>query len=225
MAYNFFTPNLRKVLSAVFDTTSGHNHDGVNSKTVTAGTPIAGALSADTIGRAIIASNYFDATTIASKVADGAFTSTIADAKFADSVWKLDKLDAEAKTHILQIPVEDLNAGNDITKRFVFEAPSGFDVTLVSANILSQGTAAGIDSTNSCVVLLEDAAYNEIVKITYDNTNPFPADGNTDSLGTPNPDHKTLSAGDKLFLSVTNGTAANPPRFVIQIVYTMAAAA
>lgn len=225
MAYNFFTPNLRKVLSAVFNTTSGHNHDGTNSKLVNAGQPAPGALSADATGRAIIANNYFDATTIASKVADGAFTSTIADAKFADSVWKLDKLDAEAKTHILQIPVEDLNAGNDITKRFVFEAPSGFDVTLVSANILSQGTAAGIDSTNSCVVLLEDAAYNEIVKITYDNTNPFPADGNTDSLGTPNPDHKTLSAGDKLFLSVTNGTAANPPRFVIQIVYTMAAAA
>lgn len=225
MAYNFFTPNLRKVLSAVFNTTSGHNHDGTNSKFVNVGQPAPGALSADATGRAIIANNYFDATTIASKVADGAFTSTIADAKFADSVWKLDKLDAEAKTHILQIPVEDLNAGNDITKRFVFEAPSGFDVTLVSANILSQGTAAGIDSTNSCVVLLEDAAYNEIVKITYDNTNPFPADGNTDSLGTPNPDHKTLSAGDKLFLSVTNGTAANPPRFVIQIVYTMAAAA
>jgi len=225
MAYNFFTPNLRKLLSAVFDTTSGHNHDGTNSKLVNAGQPAAGALSADTTGRAIIANNYFDATTIASKVADGAFTSTIADAKFADSVWKLDKLDAEAKTHILQIPVEDLGAGEDIAQRFVFEAPLGFDVTLVSANILSQGTATGIDSTNSCVVLLEDAASNEIAKSTYNDANPFPSVGNTGSLGTINPDHKTLSSGGKLFLSVTNGTAANPPRFVIQIVYTMAAAA
>ena len=54
MAYNFFTPNLRKVLSAVFSTTSGHDHDGVNSKAVTTGTPAAGALSADTTGRAIL---------------------------------------------------------------------------------------------------------------------------------------------------------------------------
>jgi hypothetical protein len=240
MAYNFFTPNLRKVLSAIFNTTNGHDHDGVNSKTVIATKGAAGALSADAAGRAIIASDYFDEATLTAKIKNGAFTNAVADAKFADGIfaadsvsrakfadgiWTLSKLASDARTHILQIPVEDLGAGEDIAQRFVFEAPAGFDVTLVSANILSQGTAAGIDSTNSCVVLLEDAAYNEIVKITYDNTNPFPADGNTDSLGTPNPDHKTLSAGDKLFLSVTNGTAANPPRFVIQIVYTMAAAA
>lgn len=32
--YNFFVPNLRKMLSGVFDTTSGHDHDGINSRTV-----------------------------------------------------------------------------------------------------------------------------------------------------------------------------------------------
>lgn len=240
MAYNFFTPNLRKVLSAVFNTTSGHNHDGTNSKLVNVGQPAPGALSADATGRAIIANNYFDATTIASKVADGAFTSTIADAKFADGIfaadtvsrakfsdgiWTLSKLAEEARTHILQIPVEDLGAGEDIAQRFVFEAPAGFDVTLVSANILSQGTPAGIDDSNTCVVLLEDGSSNDIVVSTYNSSKPFPNAGVSASLGTLSPTYKVLSSGEKLLLSVTNGANANPPRFVIQVVYTMAAAA
>lgn len=240
MAYNFFTPNLRKVLSAVFDTTSGHNHDGTNSKLVNAGQPAAGALSADTTGRAIIANNYFDATTLTTKVAVNAFTNAVADAKFADGIfaadsvsrakfadgiWTLSKLAEEARTHILQIPVEDLGAGEDIAQRFVFEAPAGFDVTLVSANILSQGTPAGIDDSNTCVVLLEDGSSNDIVVSTYNTGKLFPSAGVSASLGTLNATYKVLSAGEKLLLSVTNGASANPPRFVIQIVYTMATAA
>ncbi len=240
MAYNFFTPNLRKVLSAVFDTTSGHNHDGTNSKLVNAGQPAAGALSADTTGRAIIANDYFDATTLTAKVAANAFTNAVADAKFADGIfaadsvsrakfadgiWTLSKLASDARTHILQIPVEDLGAGEDIAQRFVFEAPTGFDVTLVSANILSQGTPAGIDDSNTCVVLLEDGSSNDIVVSTYNTGKPFPSAGVSASLGTLSPTYKVLSSGEKLLLSVTNGANANPPRFVIQVVYTMAAAA
>ncbi len=240
MAYNFFTPNLRKVLSAVFNTTSGHNHDGTNSKLVNVGQPAPGALSADATGRAIIANNYFDATTITAKVAANAFTNAVADAKFADGIfaadtvsrakfsdgiWTLSKLAEEARTHILQIPVEDLGAGEDIAQRFVFEAPAGFDVTLVSANILSQGTPAGIDDSNTCVVLLEDGSSNDIVVSTYNSSKPFPNAGVSASLGTLSPTYKVLSSGEKLLLSVTNGANANPPRFVIQVVYTMAAAA
>lgn len=240
MAYNFFTPNLRKVLSAVFNTTSGHNHDGTNSKFVNVGQPAPGALSADTTGRAIIADSYFDATTVTAKVADNAFTNAVADvkfadgifaadtvsrAKFSDGIWTLSKLAEEARTHILQIPVEDLGAGEDIAQRFVFEAPAGFDVTLVSANILSQGTPAGIDDSNTCVVLLEDGLSNDIVVSTYNSSKPFPNAGVSASLGTLSPTYKVLSSGEKLLLSVTNGANANPPRFVIQVVYTMAAAA
>jgi hypothetical protein len=240
MAYNFFTPNLRKLLSAVFSTTSGHDHDGVNSKAVTTGTPAAGALSADTTGRAIIEDGYFDAATVTAKVASNAFTNAVADvkfadgifaadtvsrAKFADGIWTLSKLASEARTHILQIPVEDLGADEDITDRFVFETPADFNVTLVSANILSQGNPAGIDDSNTCVVLLEDGSSNEIVKSTYDTNNAFPSAGVAASLGTISPTHGILTAGEKLLLSVTNGATANPPRFVIQIVYTMAAVA
>ena len=269
MAYNFSTPNLRKVLSAIFNTTNGHDHDGVNSKTVIATKVAAGALSADAAGRAIIEDGYFDAATVATKVAagalsadaagraiiasdyfdeatltakikNGAFTNAVADvkfadgifaadtvsrAKFSDGIWTLSKLAEEARTHILQIPVEDLGAGEDIAQRFVFEAPTGFDVTLVSANILSQGTPAGIDDSNTCVVLLEDGSSNEIVKSTYNASNAFPSAGVSTSLGTISSTYGVLTAGEKLLLSVTNGASANPPRFVIQIVYTMAAAA
>lgn len=240
MAYNFFIPNLRKLLTAVFDPTSGHDHDGLNSKAVTTGTPAAGALSADSDGRAIMGNGYFDAGTVATKFADDAITNAVADAKiadeafaadadsrakFADGIWKLDKLDAEARTHILLIPVEDLDAGADIASRLVFEAPAGFDITMVSAKILSQGAPTGIDDSNTCVVKLENGSSNEIVEKTYDTSNAFPAAGTVGDLGTLSETYKVLVAGEKLVLSVTNGVTANPPRFVIQVVYTMAAAA
>ena len=90
---------------------------------------------------------------------------------------------------------------------------------------MSQGTPAGIDDSNTCVVLLEDGSSNEIVKSTYDTDNAFPSAGVAASLGTISPTHGILTAGEKLLLSVTNGANANTPRFVIQIVYTMAAAA
>lgn len=240
MAYNFHIPNLRKLLTAVFSVTSGHDHDGVNSKAVTTGTPAAGALAASAGGRAIMADGYFDAATLAAKLSADAFTNAVADAafvdsifaadadsraKFADGIFTLAKLAAEAKTHILQIPVEDLGVGVDIADRLVFEAPAGFDITLVSAKILSQGTAAGIDASNTCVVLLEDGSSNAIVTKTYSLEPAFPADGVVSDLGTLDSTYKVLSAGEKLLLSVTNGATANPPGFVIQVVYTMAAAA
>lgn len=240
MAYNFHIPNLRKLLTAVFSTTSGHDHDGINSKAVTTGIPAAGALSANAAGRAMMADNYFDATTVDAKIAANAFTNAIADAvfvdsifaadadsraKFADGIFTLAKLATEARTFILQVPVEDLEAGADIADRLVFEAPAGFDITLVSAKVLSQGTAAGIDDSNTCVVLLEDGASNAIVTKTYDVDPAFPASGVVADLGTLDSTYKVLSAGEKLLLSVTNGATANPPGFVIQVVYTMAAAA
>lgn len=240
MAYNFHIPNLRKLLTVVFDTTDGHDHDGVNSKSVTTGTPAAGAISADATGRAMIEDNFLDAASAAAKIADDAFTNAVADAKFADGIFAADatsrakfadgiftlaKLAAEARTFVLQVPVEDLAAGADIADRFVFEAPSGFDVTLVSAKVLSQGSPAGIDDSNTCVVKLENGSSNEIVEKTYDTSNAFPAAGTVGDLGTLSETYKVLAAGEKLVLSVTNGVTANPPRFVIQIVYTMAAAA
>jgi hypothetical protein len=197
-----------------------------------------GVLAASTAGRAKIAANFFDAATIASVIADDALTNAFCDAKFAanafaadtdsraifaDGIFTLAKLAATAKTHILSYQVEDLGAGTDIADRVIFEAPSGIDVTLVSAKIIPQGNAAGIDDSNKCVIKLSDGT-NTIVEATYDASPAFPAAAAATSLGTLDATYKALAAGEKLYLSVTNGTTANPPAFMLQVVYTMAEA-
>ena len=236
MAYNFFVPNLRKLLTVVFSPTAGHDHDGVNSKAVTTGTPAAGALSANTAGRAIIAANFFDAATLKSKTAnnaiDNAFlVSKIADnafaadadsrGKFADGIWTIDKLAEDARTNILMVQVEGLDAGDDIASRPVFEVPTGYKATIVSAYILSQGTATGIDDSNTCVVALGRGSDGAFASITYKNSPAFPASGVSGDMGTIVEDYKELVAGEKIVLSVTNGSTAKPPMFAVRIVYTL----
>jgi hypothetical protein len=130
---------------------------------------------------------------------------------------------ASTNPHIQYFQVEDLSAGGDIADRVLLECPTGYAITLTSAKIISQGTAAGIDDSNTCVVLLENGTSNAIVSKTYDADPAFPAAGVVESLGTLSATYKALAAGDLLTLSVTNGTAANTPLFAIQISYTIAA--
>jgi len=239
-AFSFRGLNLRKLIEAAFDTTSGHDHDGTNSKAVTVGTVAAGALAASVAGRAMMADNYFDAATAAAKIANDALTNAVCDAKFAanafaadadsraifaDGIWTLAKLAAEARTHILSVQVEDLAAGVDIADRVVFEVPAGFAAKIKSATLISQGTPAGVDDSNKCTVLLEDASSNALVTKDFDADPAFPAAGTSVSLGTIDTDYDDLAAGGKILLSVTNGTTANPPAFVLQIVYELSAAA
>lgn len=236
MAYNFFIPNLRKLLSVVFNPTSGHDHDGVNSKAVTTGTPAAGALAANTGGRAIIAANFFDAATLKSKTANNAIDNAFLDSKiadnafaadadsrgkFADGIWTIDKLAEDARTNVLMVQVEGLDAGDDIVSRPVFEVPTGYKATIVSAYILSQGTATGIDDSNTCVVALGRNADGAFASITYKNNPEFPASGVSGDMGTIVEDYKELVAGKKIVLSVTNGSTAKPPMFAVRIVYTL----
>lgn len=238
MAYNFFVPNLRKLLTVVFDPTSGHDHDGTNSKSITVGTVAAGGISADATGRAMIANNYFDAATAKNKFAANSMNNAFTDqafaadafaadadsrAKFADGIWEIDKLDASSRTHILSIPIENLGAGNDIADRFVFIAPTGFDVMLVSAMLLSNGSS-GIADGNTCVITLKNGDDTIVEKI-YDTSNAFPAAKEESSLGALDGTHKVLAAGERLLVSVTNGASADLAEFTIQVVYTMAAAA
>ena len=236
MAYNFFVPNLRKLLTVVFSPTAGHDHDGVNSKAVTTGTPAAGALSANTAGRAIIAANFFDAATLKSKTANNAIDNAFLDSKiadnafaadadsrgkFADGIWTIDKLAEDARTNILMVQVEGLDAGDDIASRPVFEVPTGYKATIVSAYILSQGTATGIDDSNTCVVALGRGSDGAFASITYKNSPAFPASGVSGSMGAIVDDYKELVAGKKIVLSVTNGSTAKPPMFAVRIVYTL----
>lgn len=158
-----------------------------------------------------------DANVTAAKLAANA----VETAKIKDNNVTLAKLAATAKTHILSYQVEDLSAGTDIADRAIFEAPAGLSVTLASVVIISQGTAAGIDGSNTCVIKLSNGT-NTIIEYTMDGDPAFPAAGSSASLGTLDETHKVLAAGEKLVLSVTNGSTANPPAFMLQIVYTIA---
>ena len=230
---------LLAALETVFDVSAGHDHDGTNSKLVEAGAPAAGALSADETGRAMMADDYFDAATVLAKfdadsfdnaqlilaIKDGAFNADAATrALFDDGIWPLAKLAATAKYHILNYQVEDLGEGADITGRCIFAAPAGIDVTVKKVYIIPQGNAAGIDDSNTCLINLADGT-NTLVEKEYDTDPAFPAAAAVTDLGTVHAVHGILSAGEKLYLTVTNGATANPPAFMLQVVYSVADAA
>lgn len=243
------TAELALLLATVFDITSGHDHDGTNSKSVTTGTPAtnavdtaqikAGALAANAAGRAKMATGLFDAATVTDKFAADSFTNAnllqlvqngafAADAStralFANAFMTPEKLTAIANTRVFSYQVEDLAANADITTRAIFECPAGCTVTITSASIISQGTAAGIDDSNTCVVEILNGT-NSIASVEYDADPAFPAENATGSLGNLSETYKVLAAGEKLHLVVTNGTTANPPKFMLQVVYTVATAA
>lgn len=116
--------------------------------------------------------------------------------------------------------VEDLAADGDIAARSLFVCPTGFKFTLSSVAIISQGSAAGIADGHTCAIAVLNGT-DSIVSKTYKTDPAFPADGTADDLGALNDTHKVLDADDVLKFSVTNGTNANPPAFILQIVGTL----
>jgi len=117
--------------------------------------------------------------------------------------------------------VEALTSGTDIATRPLFVCPTGFTFTLSSINIIPQGSASGIDATNTCVIAVNNGA-NAIATKTYNATTIFPASGVADSLGTLNGTYKVLAAGDILNFSITNSDAVSTPAIVLQIVGELA---
>jgi len=115
-----------------------------------------------------------------------------------------------------QISVEDLGAGADIATREVFVHPRA--VTLKSVGILTDGAPAGVDDGNTMVVTLADDAANTIVTKTY-NAGTQPPTSDYEDLGALDGTHKVLAAGEHVTLSVTNGATANPPAFLIILVW------
>lgn len=182
---------------------------------VTTAKIVNGALSADATGRAKMADNFVNSAKI---LADAVTTVKILNANVTP-----EKLTAIANTRVFSYQVADLGAGADITTRAIFEAPAGATLTITGAKIISQGTAAGIDDSNTCVVSILNGT-NSIASITFDTDPAFPAENVSASLGALNGTYKVLAAGEKLHLVVTNGTTANPPAFMLQVEYTIATA-
>jgi hypothetical protein len=206
--------NLRAQLAA-------HNHDGTNSEAVTVGTVANNAITAAKIAaNAVETAKIKDANVTAAKLA----TDAVETAKIKDANVTPAKLSAAAGARIFSYQVEDLAAGGDITGRCIFAAPAGIDVTVEKVYIIPQGTAAGIDDGNTCLVNLADGT-NTLVAATYKTDPAFPADAAVTELGEVHAVHGILSAGEKLYLTVANGTTANPPAFMLEVVYTVADAA
>jgi hypothetical protein len=166
---------------------------------------------------AVTTTKILDANVTADKLA----ANSVITAKILDANVTLAKLAPTAKTHILSYQVEDLAANTSIANRAIFYVPTGVDVTLVSASIIPQGDDVGIDDSSTCVIKLSDGA-NTIVEKTYNQSIAFPDAAAVGSLGALDTDYTKLEQGDKLYLSVTNGTLANPPAFMLQVVYTIA---
>lgn len=117
--------------------------------------------------------------------------------------------------------VIDLAADADITSTGLFVCPTGFTFTISSIDIISQGTAAGIDDSNTCVISVLNGT-NAIVTKTYNAATTFPADGVSSNLGALDETHKVITAGQIIKYTITNGATADSPAFILQIVGELA---
>lgn len=116
-----------------------------------------------------------------------------------------------------RISVEDLAAAADIAARPVFVAP--FAGSIQSIGILTEGSPAGIDDSNTVVIAIADAAANTILTKTFNTANQPPSSDYAD-LGAVSATHKWLNAGEKVTIAVTQGgSTSNMPAFSIQIVF------
>lgn len=199
----------------------------------------AGVVSANAAGIALFANDFWTAAAVLAKFAadsfdnaellklikDGAFKADAATrALFADGVFPLAKLTATAKYRILNYRIEDLGAGVDIAARAIFQAPTGLDIDIISAGIIPEGSSAGVDDSNTAVIALTDGT-NTLVTKTYNTSAQPPAANALGDLGAISSTYKTLSAGEKLYVAVTQGATANLPALMLQVVYSVADAA
>jgi len=115
-----------------------------------------------------------------------------------------------AASFLVQVPVEDLNAGASIADRVVFIAPH--NLTIDSIKLIPQGDSSGIDEDDTCVVTIK-YGNTKVAESTFDDTT-FPVDGGVATMAVLS---GAIASGGMLKLSVTNDTAANPPAFLIQI--------
>lgn len=110
--------------------------------------------------------------------------------------------------------VADLGAGADIAATGIYVVPAGKQLILQSANVISQGSTAGVDASNTCVVEVKDGSTAVAAK-TFNNTVAFPDAGAATTLTmTAN---AVFTAGDVVTYAVTNGSTANPPAFTLQL--------
>lgn len=110
----------------------------------------------------------------------------------------------------------NLAADGDLAATVIF-APSQ-DVRIRSITITPDGSVAGVDDSNTSVWTVASGV-GTIVTETFDSSTAFPADNTQTSLGTLA--NTLVKAGDRLDLTVTNGTTADLPPVVVTIEYSV----
>jgi len=113
---------------------------------------------------------------------------------------------------IAMVEVENLAVGSDISSRPIFA--SHYAATLTYIGIMTKGTPAGIDDSNTVVLTIANGAGTTIVTKTY-NTATQPPTSDFADLGTLA--ITAFTADDYLTLTLTCGTTANMPAFTIII--------
>jgi hypothetical protein len=110
------------------------------------------------------------------------------------------------------INVVNLAAGADISDYPVFVATE--ELTLHSCRLLTQGTPAGIDNSNTAVLTLTVNG-NTLLTKTYNTVTQPPTNASEDLSSLLDADYVELEIGDVVKLTVTQGATANMPAFVI----------
>jgi hypothetical protein len=86
----------------------------------------------------------------------------------------------------------------------------------VGAKVISTGSAAGIDDTNTSVFEIK-VGTTVLADFTFDTDHAFPAAGAAQDLDLG--EVVSVEDGDVITLSVTNGATANLPIFVVQLFF------
>ena len=126
-------------------------------------------------------------------------------------------------TQTIAYTAATLAAGADLTDVVIGIVPAGYAATVIDAQVISTGDAAGIDADNTSVFALEVGS-TQVAGVTFDATNAFPAAGVAEAI-TLIPAAVELEAGSVLLLTVTNGATADLPVFMVQITLTLTPAA
>lgn len=174
------------------------------------GFPLVGATVAH-IGRPVFASAD-DTLTFAG--AGNSYVGTVQEVPASgEIILRIDPQRLRVKTVIHA--VEDVGAGGDITTRAIHSFDSAG--WLVAARVVNQATAAaGIDNSNTCVVAIATDA-GTVVSATFNATNTFPGANAKKDLGTLS--NTFAASGHVMTLAVTNGAAANPGPFLVEVDY------
>ena len=110
----------------------------------------------------------------------------------------------------------DLAAGADIADIPILVCP--FKGTITKIAFVGEADSAGIDASNTCVVLFEIGS-TTVATETYNNTNTFPTKGTAESLTISS---SAIAKDEVLTLSITNGATADTPVLNILVEIEMA---